>query len=243
MEIITKKQALELGLKRYFTGKKCKQGHVSERYVSKSTCIQCAKESVEKRIDEIRERQREKYHSRTDDKKIADRKVARENARKRYSKNPDKYRAISRKFREKNLEYCQEKSREYKELNRESINERRRKKYAENPEFYKEVRRKNYKRNAESCRAYARAYQSKNLKYYGKLNADRLYKINKATPPWANMEKIKEIYYKRPKGMHVDHIVPITSKIVCGLHCEQNLQYLTAEENTAKSNRHWPDMP
>lgn len=243
MEIITKKQALELGLKRYFTGKKCKQGHVSERYVSKSTCIQCAKESVEKRIDEIRERQREKYHSRTDDQKIADRKVARENARKRYSKNPDKYRAISRKFREKNLEYCQEKSREYKELNKDAINKRRRDRYAKNPEFYKEIRRNYYSKNSDLCREYARIYRSENLKYYGKLNCDRLKRITIATPKWANREIINLIYAKKPDGMHVDHIVPITNDIVCGLHCEQNLQYLTAKENISKGNRYWPDMP
>lgn len=37
-------EARERGLKRYFTGKKCKNGHVSERYASNGECWQCRQE-------------------------------------------------------------------------------------------------------------------------------------------------------------------------------------------------------
>lgn len=40
MEIITRKQALEQGLKRYFTGKACKNGHVAERHIC-GNCVSC----------------------------------------------------------------------------------------------------------------------------------------------------------------------------------------------------------
>jgi hypothetical protein len=43
MDIITLKQAREQGLKTYFTGKPCKNGHIAERYVS-SHCIECRAE-------------------------------------------------------------------------------------------------------------------------------------------------------------------------------------------------------
>lgn len=41
---VTKEQAIEEGLTRYFTGKPCKRGHIAERSTNDSTCVQCIAE-------------------------------------------------------------------------------------------------------------------------------------------------------------------------------------------------------
>lgn len=41
MKIISRAEAKQLGLKKYFSGEKCTKGHLSERYTSKGSCIEC----------------------------------------------------------------------------------------------------------------------------------------------------------------------------------------------------------
>lgn len=63
---------------------------------------------------------------------------------------------------------------------------------------------------------------------------------NMQTPSWADLNKIAEFYKNRPSGHHVDHIIPLNGKLVSGLHVENNLQYLSAEDNLAKNNKFIP---
>jgi len=58
-----------------------------------------------------------------------------------------------------------------------------------------------------------------------------------AIPKWADMDKIRQIYINCPKDYQVDHIIPLQGKEVCGLHVENNLQYLTKSDNCRKSNK------
>ena len=69
------------------------------------------------------------------------------------------------------------------------------------------------------------------------LQAKRRAMKLRATPKFANLKKIKEIYKNCPKGYTVDHIIPLQGNNVCGLHVEWNLQYLTRSENSSKSNK------
>lgn len=73
--------------------------------------------------------------------------------------------------------------------------------------------------------------------YWNWFGAQKRAKKFKATPPWADLEKVRAIYRARPAGQHVDHIVPLNSPIVCGLHWEGNLQYLPARDNMSKKNK------
>lgn len=64
-----------------------------------------------------------------------------------------------------------------------------------------------------------------------------------ATPFWVVKKEINAIYAEARAltletgiKMEVDHIVPIMNPNVCGLHCVENLQIITMDENRAKHN-------
>ena len=83
-----------------------------------------------------------------------------------------------------------------------------------------------------------RDYASNKERYFLN-NAKRRAASKQATPDWLSMEdikKMKELYKNRPKGQHVDHIVPLKGKNICGLNVPWNLQYLPACVNLSKSN-------
>lgn len=48
MAPISRQEAIEMGLLRYYTGKPCKNGHVCERLVSCWTCVECNRANVKK---------------------------------------------------------------------------------------------------------------------------------------------------------------------------------------------------
>jgi hypothetical protein len=65
-----------------------------------------------------------------------------------------------------------------------------------------------------------------------------------ATPAWANKQAILAIYAEAARLTHetgiphaVDHIYPLQHPLMCGLHCEANLQILTRSQNSAKHNK------
>lgn len=93
----------------------------------------------------------------------------------------------------------------------------------------KEASQRYYKKNREKLIARARV---------------RKRTQREQTPPWADITKIAGFYadaaeLTKATGIHhhVDHIVPLNSPFVCGLHCQQNLRVVPAVENLRKGNR------
>jgi hypothetical protein len=71
----------------------------------------------------------------------------------------------------------------------------------------------------------------------------------RAIPNWADRQKIADLYKLARRlteitksKWNVDHIVPLTSDKVCGLHCSENMQLLPISINVSKNNRQWPEM-
>ena len=70
------------------------------------------------------------------------------------------------------------------------------------------------------------------------LNRMRNSRLKQATPLWANMEEIKNIYKTAvERGLVVDHIIPLNNPLVCGLHVQDNLRCIPKELNAMKSNK------
>jgi len=99
-------------------------------------------------------------------------------------------------------------------------------------------------RNLDRERSRSREAKVRKRAHYTALERARREQQRLATPRWAKKETILQIYEEAVRrGLQVDHIVPLRSPIVCGLHWEGNLQMLTAAENASKKNSWWPNMP
>lgn len=110
---------------------------------------------------------------------------------------------------------------------KERSNQRNREWRAKNPDWARERER-------------LRRQQSK----YRVFNAENQRRRKAAMPAWADANLIRAFYEEaerltRETGAphHVDHIVPITNPLVCGLHVQFNLRAVTAAENLRKRNK------
>ena len=133
----------------------------------------------------------------------------------------NKYRQL---WGKKNYAYVLQKNREWAKANPEIGRKRHRAWRANNLIAVQKEREQNkqwYKENAAWARAKTAARRNAYNHPISLLFKEEILKIYKACPP----------------GYHVDHIIPLKGKNVCGLHVPHNLQYLTQEENLKKSNK------
>lgn len=212
VQIITRAEARALGLKRYFTGKPCRRGHIAERQVSNLTCMGCTNE-----------KQRAAYPSR-------DRVAERERLRAWNAANRDKVNARQREAN-KTPERIAYKAAWYT-ANRERIAAKRK---AE-PGKYREINIASAKawvaanpdRAREHGRLHARKRRAQKHGSNGTHTAADLSEIlaaqgHRCAYCRANLKRVKK---------HVDHIKPLA---LGGSNGRENLQYLCAPCNQSKS--------
>lgn len=153
--------------------------------------------------------------------------------------NPDKVRAYAKRWRRANGKIAVQRSERWRKANPERAAGYSARWRKANPEL-------SARGAAARTARWVKANPGRAAELKMRRNAQKLC----ATPAWANEFFIAEIYHlaqlrTKLTGIkwHVDHIVPLRSKRVCGLHVEHNLQVLPAAKNESKSNRYWPDMP
>ena len=136
-----------------------------------------------------------------------------------YAKDPERARNDSKQWYSENKEYAIQAATDYKRAR--SV-------------WWKEYHKKWRNENPSKILAWVHKYQSAKLQ---------------ATPIWADFDAILKIYEMaqsmRDSGVpcEVDHIIPLRSNLVCGLHVESNLQIVNPMTNNKKGNRWWPNMP
>lgn len=133
----------------------------------------------------------------------------------------------------------------FREYNkREDVKDRKNEWYQENRES---VINNAATRPAHVLREYRNAWKANNKTQVLADNKVRRRKHRDATPPWLTRKQkseIRQLYQiaitmTQTTGEQyvVDHIVPLRSHEVCGLHVPWNLRVITQEENLKKSNK------
>lgn len=108
--------------------------------------------------------------------------------------------------------------------------------------------REYYKKNKDTIKVKAKEYYLEHYDEILKRVSQRPKKLERATPPWADLEKTKEVYVEAAKlraagnDVQVDHIYPLEGKFICGLHIHTNLRIITSIENRTKHNKFTPGI-
>lgn len=134
-------------------------------------------------------------------------------------------------------------AREWQASNKERDAQRKKVWRESNSELIYLLRKQWFDDNPEKRKLMAKSYRARHPAKCSALHAEKRARKLRAEPVWADRAKMQEIYAacafltkETSIQHHVDHVIPLRSKVVCGLHNEFNLQILTAEDNQKKYN-------
>ena len=248
--IITRKEAVEKKLKRYFTGKPCKKGHIANRIVGNHKCVECLLTPEQKK--QIRREAKKEYDQNPKNKKRIKISAARRfKERSQNSETRPDFLRKRKKYNAENKAQIDKKKNEYYKKNKEEINKKRnirnRKRYKEEVQF--KIMLNLRTRLGQLVKTDKMSKSKKSLTKFCKevigTSLDDL--INHLENQWYYHPETGELMTwenNTRKGWHIDHIKPIASFDLTKLDEQKkcfhytNLQPLWAEENLSKSDKY-----
>lgn len=228
----TRKQAKELGLNYYFTGKHCKNGHLDKRHITSSICVSCGKKWKSENSDVISQRRKNAYAKNAEQRK--------EQSKKYHSENRE---AVLDKMKIRNAAYYQKNKDKIKAqaLAYQAANPSKRTAYknawtrdraAKDPAFKMGLVARRMLQRALGVSGQKKYKRTElYLGYTGKDLSDSLESKLQDGMSWANYGE-----------WHIDHIKPVKAFIDEGvtdpaiINAIDNLQPLWASENIRKSS-------
>lgn len=171
----------------------------------------------------------------------------RDSANRYHHKNRDRLLVRQGLYREANKLSIYLAKKKCYERNREAYNEARNLWRRAHPEWHRQYGKRVYRESAEVRQkrlAYTRAWCKRNPDKTAARGAAYSATKKMAKPKWGNPTAIRAFYTAARRRTletgiphDVDHIVPIVSKVVCGLHWEGNLQVISSLENRREKNK------
>jgi len=209
----------------------------------RALCKDCVKKEDARRRSENPEKVREARRKWQSD----NREKCRESTARWYADNRDKVLATRARYRADNPDKVRDKDARWRSENLGKHREAQARYRSENTEKVVESQRKYRVENSEKFRETTARWRAENSDKIAQNSVLRRTRIQQACVPWADQEAIAEFYKLRDKltektGIphHVDHVIPLKSQFVCGLHVHNNLRVIPAVENRKKHNRFVP---
>ena len=133
----------------------------------------------------------------------------------------------------------------FKQYNQSEASQKAKKEYYERNK--EQVIARAAARPVDQRRLHREKYKSQNPELYKAFTSVRRRRHKNATPKWITADqkldmrmlylKAQELTKMTGERYVVDHIIPLISPDVCGLHVPWNLRVITQEENLKKSNK------